>query len=140
MGTAAPAGTTSTVSADEIVAAVDDLESADGKEHGLQVLDAFATPMIAWDASRFYTSGRKPSLCPGPDAKPGHLRARLQIAEQRTLRSPQFQAPALRTGNTGRRAVVKVRTATLLPWRCTYACVAKRHCSSCATWHATRKH
>jgi hypothetical protein len=61
------------------------------------VINAFSMPLVEWDVprKRFYLPARKPSLYPEPVAKAKHIAARLQMVEQRTLRSKQFHASAL---------------------------------------------
>ena len=108
------AGSASTVSATEIEEALDRLQATEGQEGGLQVVSAFLTPLIAWDPARkrFYTSSKLASLTPEAASKPGHMRARLQMIEQRTLRSEHFRTPALQAAAA---AANKVR-AVFMAW------------------------
>ena len=86
-----------TVSKADMEAALDTIQAADTQQREVQVINAFEMPVVQWDTARkrFYLPPTKPSLYPAAASKAKYLAARLQMIEQRVLRSSLFQQTAV---------------------------------------------
>lgn len=97
-----------TVSKDTMEAALDTIQAAGLQQGEVEVIDAFEMPVVQWDTARkrFYLPPTKPSLYPAAAGKAKYMAARLQMIEQRVLRSSLFQETALCsfTGHTSAKA------------------------------------
>ena len=104
-----------------VLAVVADLskEEADVDQERFQLLNAFATPKLAFDpgSKRFTVSDVVPglSLHAGPKAKVDMLRERFLLVQQRVLRNEMFCKPLLaNSGGSGGRGYIELATVDSL--------------------------